>query len=156
MTFPEHVVTHHTGDASLVERMAHMERELKRMQDSSWSRSSPMAMAPFDYSLDPGQTYRSPHTFTTDQSLMAAWSPSTTLTNTNIQVNRQIIANAAQGHREGKANEDRDEAWFRRTADPETFGRIDRGILGKEEKGLRDPIAEGIISKRRAEEVYVL
>jgi hypothetical protein len=146
----------HTGNASLIERMAQMERELKRMQDGSWNRSSPMAMAPFDYSLDPGQTYRSPHAFTADQSRMAAWSPSTTLTNTNIQVNRPIMANAAQGHREGEADEDRDEAWFRRTADPETFGRIDRGILGKEEKGLRDPIAEGVISKRRAEEVYVL
>lgn len=154
--FTEHALMDHIANATLVERMAQLERELKRMQDGLWNRSSPMAMAPFDYTLDPGQTYRSPHVFTADQNRVAAWSPSTTLTNTNMQTNRQGVAYAAQSHPEGKANEDRDEAWFRRTADPETFGRIDRGILGKEEKGLRDPIAEGIITKRRAEEVYVL
>jgi hypothetical protein len=64
--------------------------------------------------------------------------------------------NAADQRRTSHKGKERDEAWFRRNADPETFSKIDRGIHGKEERGLRDPIAEGIITRRRAEEAFLL
>lgn len=48
----------------------------------------------------------------------------------------------------------RDEAWYREWADPEAFGRIHGGIGSKEELGLRDPVAEGVISVDHAEAAY--
>ncbi|WOO85381.1 Glucose transport transcription regulator RGT1 [Vanrija pseudolonga] len=58
----------------------------------------------------------------------------------------------------GSGSEDRagprDEAWYREWADPEAFGRIHGGIGSKEELGLRDPVAEGVISVDHAEAAY--
>ncbi|RSH92460.1 hypothetical protein EHS25_008876 [Saitozyma podzolica] len=48
----------------------------------------------------------------------------------------------------------RDEAWYAGSADPVTYGLIYRGIRGKEEAGLRDPIGEGLITESQAEAAY--
>jgi len=56
----------------------------------------------------------------------------------------------------GPECEERDETWYRRWADPETFGLVNQGLKGKEESGLRDPIAEGIITEAQAEVAYQL
>lgn len=52
--------------------------------------------------------------------------------------------------------EERDETWYRRWADPESFGLVHRGMKSKGELWLRDPIAEGIITEPQAEAAYQL
>ena len=158
LSLPEHTATSMDPvTIPLIERMEQMERDMKRMQEGLRDRPSPVVMAPFDYTLDPGHSsYRTTLITSPEQSRMNAWSPAHSTIYPSIYANKQSLPSSGPARRDGKNKEERDEAWFKRTADPETFGRIDRGILGKEEKGLRDPISEGIISKRRAEEVYVL
>jgi hypothetical protein len=42
----------------------------------------------------------------------------------------------------------RDDTWFQRQADPETYGMIHGGVIDKVELGLRDPILAGILTER--------
>jgi hypothetical protein len=60
--------------------------------------------------------------------------------------------NASESNR--RVEKDRDDTWYRRWADPETYSSIHRGIHSKEELGLRDPILEGIIPEAHAEVAY--
>lgn len=61
---------------------------------------------------------------------------------------------SGQPLRREEAVEGRDEAWFLGKADPESFGLMHRGMKGKEEQGLKDPVAEGILGERQAEAAY--
>jgi hypothetical protein len=52
--------------------------------------------------------------------------------------------------------EGRDQSWYLEQADPETYGLILRGMKSKGEHGLKDPVAEGVITAGQAEAAYQL
>lgn len=50
----------------------------------------------------------------------------------------------------------REEAWYLDSAGPETYGMVHRGLESKADRGLRDPVREGVISEQEAETLYQL
>lgn len=131
---------------ALAEKIAALERQLSDVQrtvalSSGTCEPDTYISGPaFDYSISTGPSSSEPNPLPSVHDT----SPATNLQRQSIPVESR------------KKESDRDETWFRTWADPEKFGLINRGMQGKEEMGLRDPIVEGIVSESQAEIMYQL
>lgn len=127
--------------SNLERRVIDMEKEIQSLRQK-WSaveRSAALLSPrpPFDFSVSSGPT--NPGQSPADPLLVSPEPSSTRGTERAKSRNKEP---------------DRDEAWFQTWADPERFSLIHRGVQGKEERGLRDPIIEGIITESQAEMMY--
>jgi hypothetical protein len=81
----------------------------------------------------------------------AASSPATPYTHIHVPALSPSTVLSTQREAEG-----RDQSWYLEQADPETYGLILRGMKSKGEHGLKDPVAEGVITAGQAEAAYQL
>lgn len=138
-----------TGDeriTALSRRLAQLENEVRALRTTAEKGPSPVNRL-FDYSIS---THATQATHDSEQTLQSAALTNAMDTGTSGASRMPQLRNA------GPECEERDETWYRRWADPETFGLVNQGLKGKEESGLRDPIAEGIITEAQAEVAYQL